>query len=351
MQALGLAQKTRAEPEEIVRSLGAVQSQDYGPAKWSIGQRLQGSTDSALDDAVDSGRILRTHVLRPTWHLVLPEDIRWMLELTAPRVRQLSSYYLRQLELTPDAIDRGLEVINDALTSGDHLTRRELGVALAESGIETESMRLGYICSEAELAGLICNGARRGKQHTYALLEDRAPGARKLTHDEALAELTLRYFTSHGPSTVHDFRWWSSLKIADIRRGLEMVGSELRSIEGDDGRTYWSSAAAPRPRKPTAHVLLLQPYDEYLVGYTETKYVIDIDGRAREAVSGAPAFNGVVVADTQVVGRWKRRLSRDSVLLQVALYRPLSSREGRSLDATVEDHGRFLGLPASLELV
>ena len=351
MKALGLLSNGWTSPEEVVRGLGAVQSQDYGPAKWSIAHRLVGTTDFALDELVDSGKILRTHVLRPTWHFVLPEDIRWMLELTGPRVHALSSSHLRQLELTPKIIEQCCEIIEEILSPGEHLTRREIGEALARRGIATESMRLGYICSEAELAGLICNGARRGKQHTYALLRDRAPNARSMSQDEALADLTRRYFTSHGPSTVHDFRWWSSLKIADIRRGLEMVGSDLQSTEGADGRTYWSGAAGPQSRKKEDHLLLLQPYDEYLVGYSETKYVLDIDGRASEAASGAPAFNGVVVADTQIVGRWKRKLNKDSVLLQIALYRRLSPPETSALEATVEDHGRFLGLSANLELV
>ena len=350
MHALGLLRKARSEPEEIVRALCAVQSQDYGPAKWSIGHRLTGSTDAALDEAVDSGRILRTHVLRPTWHFVLPEDIRWMLELTAPRVRQMSAYYMRQLELTPEVIERSLAIILEALSRGEHMTRRELGVTLTERGIEAETMRLGYICSEAELAGLICSGARKGKQQTYALLQYRAPQARVLTHDEALAELTLRYFTSHGPATVHDFRWWSSLKISDIRRGIEMAGSELQPIEGDGGLTYWSGASAPRLPKKSTHILLLQPYDEYLVGYTESKYVLDIDGSAREAAPRSPAFNGVVIADSQIIGRWKRTIGKETVRLLVALNRRLAPQEERALEATVEEHGRFLGRSAELIL-
>ena len=143
-------------------------------------------------------------MLRPTWHFVTPEDICWLLTATAPRIRALNAYMNRQLELDDALLLRSNVAIAKALQGGQQLTRAELGTALAEAGIVATGMRLGYIVHCAELDAIVCSGARRGKQFTYALLDERAPKAKRLDHNEALAELTLRYFSSHGPATVKD---------------------------------------------------------------------------------------------------------------------------------------------------
>ena len=161
--------------EEVGGWLGAVQSQDYGPAKWSIGQRLRGARDGDLDEAYGRGTILRTHILRPTWHFVLPEDIRWMLELTAPRVRQTMAYYDRQLGLDPALTRKTIKLISRALASESRMTRTELATVLNKAGIDAHGQRLNHIVMNVELAGAICSGGLRGKQHTYALLDERVP--------------------------------------------------------------------------------------------------------------------------------------------------------------------------------
>ncbi len=194
-------------PEDVVRLLGAVQSQDYPGAKWSLGQRVRNSTDTAIDKAFAEGRILRTHVLRPTWHFVLPDDMRWMLELTAPRVHALNAYMYRQHELDKPLFARAHIAFARALRGGVQLTRAEMADVLAKAGIKAEKNRLAYIMMHAELEGLICSGGLKGKHHTYSLLEERAPNARKLNRDEALAELVLRFLTGHAPATAKHFVW------------------------------------------------------------------------------------------------------------------------------------------------
>jgi len=215
--------------------LGAVQAQEYALAKWSLGQRSRDAHDAIVEQAIADGAILRTHVLRPTWHFVLPEDIRWMLDLTGPRVQASTGSYLRKLGLDEDVLMKANTKIERALRGGNQLMRKELKVVLEKGGIEVDGVRLGFIMGDAELNGLVCSGARRGKQHTYALLSERAPDARVLDPDVALLELTLRYFTSHGPATVKDFNWWSSLRMADIRTGIEMAGSRQ-----DRRHTHWN---------------------------------------------------------------------------------------------------------------
>jgi hypothetical protein len=217
----GTPLKTAAD---VVGWLGAVQSQDYAGAKWAVAQRTNGLTDADLDQAFADGSILRTHVLRPTWHFVTPADIRWLLAVTKPRVHALNAYMYRQCELDETLLRRSSDVLANALVGGRQLTRTELGASLAQAGIVAEGIRLGYIIHYAELEAVICSGARRGKQFTYALLEERAPQAKRLDPDAALAELAKRYFTSHGPATLKDLTWWSSLTLAEARMAVELAG-------------------------------------------------------------------------------------------------------------------------------
>jgi hypothetical protein len=215
------------EPVDVVRWLGAVQAQEYAAAKWAIGQRMRRATDDAVERALSEGSILRTHVLRPTWHFVAPEDIRWMLELTGPRIKATIASYARNVSLDEVTFKRSQKVMERALRGGRHLTRSALRQTFQRAGIPTNGIRAVLMLMRAELDGLICSGPRAGKEFTYALLEERVPRSQPLTRDEALRELTRRYFTSRGPATLQDFVWWSGLTTADARSGIEMAGSDL----------------------------------------------------------------------------------------------------------------------------
>ena len=250
----------RRKPADVVASSGAVQAQEYEPAKWGLGLRMQdGATDAQIERAFERGEILRTHVMRPTWHFVTPDDIRWLLELTAPRVHQRMAPYDRQLELDTKTMVRGTAVIERALRDKQHLTRSELADRLRDSKLAITGMRLAHLALYAELEAVICSGPRRGKQFTYALLAERAPGARRLQRDEALFELSRRYFGSHGPATIRDFVWWSGLTTGDAKRGLEMARARREDV---GGRTYWSIDLPRRGRRRDSLAHLLPIYDE-----------------------------------------------------------------------------------------
>jgi winged helix DNA-binding protein len=334
-------------PTEVVRWLGAVQSQDYGPAKWSIAQRMTEVDDGALDRAFDDGDFLRTHVLRPTWHFVLPEDIRWLLALTGPRVHALNAYAYRRVGLDDDTRRKSGRLLARTLRGGEQRTRKELKVVLERAGIATEGFGLAYILINAELEGIICSGARRGKQHTYALLDERVPPAESMPRDEALGELIRRYFTSHGPATAKDLRWWSSLTLSDITRGVEIAGSQL-THEVIDGVGYWSGTTTSFDEEVSPTVHLLQAYDEYIVGYTESKFVLDPSGGARSLPPGRPMFNHAVILDGRVAGHWKRTLTKGSVAIEAALYEPFDGAATRALQAEADAHGRFLDRSATV---
>ena len=236
------------DPANLVAWMGAVQAQDFPGARWALGMRLSGATDLDILDAFDEGRILRTHILRPTWHFVAPADIRWMLAVSAPRMHVANGSSYRTNGLESSSLPRGAAIICRALEGGRHLTRGELGDQLASAGLPHTGSALAHIVMFAELEALICSGPLRGRQFTYSLLDERVPPAASLDPDEALGELARRYFTSHGPATVRDFAWWSGLTTTLVRRGLAVAGRHLARREAD-GREHWFAAAAPAARK------------------------------------------------------------------------------------------------------
>ena len=336
-----------ANPADVVGYLGAVQSQDYGAAKWALGMRLTASTDAAIEQAFNEGKILRTHVMRPTWHFVTPVDIRWMLELTAPRVNALAAYYYRQVELHEAIFEQCKKVIIKALEGGNHLTRKELVTALEEAGVATNDLRATHILMWSELDTLICSGTRRGKQHTYALLDERAPQAKSLPRQEALAELIRRYFMGHSPATLSDFVWWSGLTMADAKAGIESVKSEL-ACEMIDGQNYWFSPAAitVQPTEPTAY--LLPNYDEYSVGYSDRSALYEGDAPDHLDPRGAILLNYIIVMDSQVIGAWRRTLKRGRVIIELKPFAPLTDIQTAAIQKAAEHYGSFLGLSAEL---
>lgn len=339
-----LAQQPFATPEEVVSWMGAVQSQEYLGAIWSLGMRVRDATDDTIERAFAEGRLLRTHVLRPTWHFVAPADIRWMLELTAPRIKSLMTYYDRQLALDGALYARSNDAIARALEGGKHLTRAELGSALAEAGIVAKGQRLGHIVSHAELDAVTCSGPRRGKQFTYALLAERAPQAKSLPREAALAELTRRYFTSHGPATDRDFSWWSGLTLADARSGIEMLGSRL-SHEEIDGQSYWFSAEQPPVAEPAPGAFLLPTYDELLVGYSGFGAALT-GGRGNGEWE---RFNATIIIGGQVVGNWRRTIAKGVAVVECVLFQPPTAPDREAIFAAAQRYGAFFGV--SVEVV
>lgn len=342
--------RSRLGPVEVVRQLVASQAQDFAGAKWALGLRTRDAGDAVVEAAFNDGAILRTHVLRPTWHFVTPDDIRWLLALTGPRVAARSGPRLRQLGLDGATLKKATVAVVRALEASEHLTRDELRVALARAGVATPEQRMAYILMHAELEAIICSGPRRGKQFTYALLDRRTPGARRLSRDDALAELSARYFASRGPATAHDFAKWSGLTIAQARAGIEAVGARLRRQE-IDGIAHWSGRSPPNRlaagRQPAAHLLSI--YDEYLSSYRDRRAICD-PAFAKRLVGKGSALTYVLIIDGRIAGSWRRSFKGRSVHLQLDLFRPLNAAERRAVKAAANRFVRFLGPDRVLDL-
>jgi hypothetical protein len=252
----------------------------------------------------------------------------------------------RQLELDDDLFGRSNAAIAEALTGAQYLTRTELGAVLGQASIVAEGIRLGYIVHRAELDAIVCSGPRRGKQFTYALLDERAPQAKTLERKEALAKLTKRYFTSHGPAMAQDFAWWSGLTLADVREGLDMVQGALIQ-EMVDGQTYWLSPDGPVAKAPSPTAYLLPNYDEYLISYRDSRPAFEPEYTQLFMLRNV-VFSHFVVIDGRVVGSWKRTFEKKTVVITLRLFEPLSEAQFHAIHAAAERYGSFLGMPVTL---
>jgi len=338
-----------ARPSELIRALGAVQSQDYAGAKWGLAQRLRGVTDAAIEREIDEGRILRTHVLRPTWHFVAAEDLRWMLELTAPRVNVANAHYSRHLGIDREVFRRSDAVLAKALSGGKFLTRAELRLELAHAGLKIPTgQHLSHLMMQAELDGVVCSGPRRGKQFTYALLDERAPASGISSRDEALSELARRYFATRSPATPQDFAWWSGLTIKDAKRGIDLAGRDLEAVTLG-GQNYWVSSAAPRPPRPARTVFLLPNYDEYFIGFRDRRAFGDRIGHTRPITGGTALIPHVIVIDGQLVGAWKRVIEKNRVRVALSFMTTLSAAERKGVGEAVRRLGAFLESPVEID--
>jgi len=278
---------------------------------------------------------------------VLPADLRWLLLLIGPRMRARMASYYWQHGLTDAMFAKSQAVLREALAGGRQLLRKEVAAAFARGRIATDGLRLRFLLLQAELDLVVCSGALRGKHQTFALVDDLVPPAPPLSEAEAPAELTRRYFASHGPATLKDFLWWSSLSAAQARHGLELLeGKGLRRLEAG-GRSHWIGEAPARRAATGTPVHLLQAFDEYIIGYTESRNVLSVAGEP-DALTGAPRYANMVTRDGQVIGFWRTVVEPEEALVEVHLARPLDGATRSALEDEVERYGRFLQLPARL---
>ncbi len=330
-------------PKELVYWMGAMQAQDYPMAKWAIGTRLPGITDQAVEIAIANADIIRTHLLRPTWHFVAAEDVYWMLDLTAPQINAAQSSRDHQLDLTEDVIAKSNTTIEKALSTGRHLTREELITALHQAGITTDQNRASHLFARAELEKIICSGASRGSKTTYALLSERVPKHNDISKDEALEKLAKRYFTSRSPATLQDFTWWSGLPARDASKALELVKSDFDRVLTDD-RTYWLSHGITLPHTGRDGAYLLPTYDEYIISYSDRSASIppQLEQYMKE-ISDRGVFRPIIVVEGEVVGIWKRSLHNESIRIEIQPFIDLNPATKEWITGAAARYGSFLG--------
>lgn len=313
---------------DLIAWFGAVQAQEYAQTKWGLGLRLANTVDSDIEKAFNDGKILRTHILRPTWHFVTAEDIRWLLMLTAPRVNAANAFMYKSLALDEKVFNRCNDIMIAELQGGRHLTRDAINEAFQKNNIDAKGHRLSYIMMQAELRGLVCSGARMGNQFTYALLEERVPQTDEKNYDEALTEITKRYFLSRGPASIKDFSTWSGLTLTACKQGIEMNKPYLNTqiIENTE---YYFTDRATQNDKQIKEIFLLPIYDELIMGYKDRDPIFEFKNSLKTAKL---LYECMIIFEGQVIGSWKRTMKQKSMEVEFDLFKPLTKNQTKALE-------------------
>jgi len=331
--------------KELVSWMGAMQAQDYAMVKWAIGVRLPGSALPEIEAAIETGEIIRTHMLRPTWHFVSADDIYWMLELMAPYIKASLKSRHQELGLSEAVVAKSNAVLEKALRAEKHLSREALMAEFEKAQIAIDENRASHLLMRAELDGLICSGATKTGKQSYALLEARVPKTKPLGKEEALAKLAKKYFNSHGPATLQDFTWWSGLPVGAARQAFEMVESDFTS-ETIGALTYWFTGLDNIGTNQES-VYLLPAFDEIIISYIDRRAALPLEDH-NKAVSNNGIFRPVIVVNGQVNGIWRRTLKKDKVVIETEAFKPLDdTTKGLIEDAAIQ-FGHFLEKKAEI---
>lgn len=334
-------------PKEILGWMGAMQAQDFNMAKWAIGLRLKKATEKNIDEAINSGEIVRTHLLRPTWHFVSADDIHWMIKLTAPRIKSSMKARNKQLELSKNVFEKSNALFEKVLRDQNHLTRKELLNELNKAKIPTTDNRGSHLLMNAELDGIICSGRIKAKQITYALLHERIGMPKAFDKEEALAKLATKYFESHCPATLYDFIWWSGLSATDAKLSLELIKSNFISKK-INAVEYWFSDSFSFSKKRKESTFLLPAFDEFLISYKDRSAAIIFEHQAK-AFSKNGIFWPVIVTNGIAVGTWKREIKKDQIIIQTHLF-DQQNIDVKSIEKEAGKLGFFLNKKAKIIL-
>ena len=328
-------------PEEIVQHLGAMQAQDYAMAKWAIGSRCD-ATEREIEEAINSGKIIRTHILRPTWHLVSAEDIYWMLDVSGPQVKRIILAETKKYGCDEKEFDKINSAIEKILAGNNHLTREEI---IQELNVKkfSDDYKLSpvLIMMYAELDGVVCNGKMKGKKMTYALLEERVPKPKtKLTKEEALAKLAQRYFESRGPATAADFSHWSGFSTTICKSAINAISLQLNNI-AIDNQQYWFGKDHPNPDNFRESVHFLAAFDEYLISYKNRESSILLEHQPK-AFTKNGIFKPTIVENGKVIGTWKRTIKKDHVKIETDFFNQTEMSKKQILFEGIKSFEKYL---------
>ena len=303
------------QPKELVSWLGAMQAQNYSMVKWAVGMRLKSATIQTVEEALRKGEILRTHVMRPTWHLVAAEDIRWMLKLSAQRIKSANDSFAKgyNLEITDELYAKSYNLLEKILCGNKSLTKQEIAEHFCCSGIlvEADNHRMTRFMVRAEQEGIVCSGEDKGGKYTYALLEERVPPVPEITKDEALARLARSYFRSHAPAVLQDFIWWSGLPVSEAKQAIYLIESEL-TAEQWNGQTWYEDRTDVLPK------------EHYSKAFTNNGL-----------------FYPVILHEGQVIGNWSKSAKKGSASIECSWFRSNDCVDETVLNQEKDKYMRF----------
>lgn len=311
-----LVNPTYNSPAELVKWMGALQAQNYEMSKWAIGIRLKNGNLNSINEALQQGKIIRMHIMRPTWHFVAAEDVQWMLQLSSKRIRSANESFGKQWNIPEKTYSRCNRLIEKALEEYQNMTKQEIGIELKNYGIPVDIHLLSRYLTRAETEGIICSGIDKNGKPTYALLNKRIPPTKVLHHDEALSKLATAYFRSHSPASLQDFVWWSGLTISEARKAINSIEHDLIQ----DKKLYIHNAHY-NPNNKIKNILhLLPPFDEYLIGYKDRTSVIDPQHHPK-AFNTFGTFYPVILYNGKIIGNWNRP-PKGKTTIETSLFDP-----------------------------
>lgn len=312
-----LSQPAFEKPEDLVNWMGAIQAQDYTMAKWALGIRLNNATLADVEKSLQEGKILRTHILRPTWHFIVAEDIRWMIQLSGKRIKTAFQSYGKTYGIDYNNYTKTCSLLENVLT-GRSLTKQEIADELEKTGFKTDITQMNCLLTVAETEGIVCSGVDKNKKATYALLEERVAPVKELHKEEALARLAQKYFQSHSPASLQDFSWWSGLSITEARKAIELIKSDLFT-DTFNGNEFFVHNRYKCPMKSNNILHFLPAYDEYLISYKNRTDVLDKDYYSK-GFTNHGTFYPVVSYNGKIVGNWKKVKKKTETDIEISLF-------------------------------
>ena len=305
-------------PQELIRWMGAMQAQEYTMSKWAIGTRLKSGSLAQVEKALERGEIIRTHIMRPTWHFVPAEDLRWMLQLSGQRVKKSFDSYAKKFGVPESTHTACASLLETILRDHNHLTKLEIAEALKHAGITDNTSLAEYFIGRAESSGLLCSGADKDKKVTYALIDERIPSTKELHKDEALAKLARRYFQSHSPAGFQDFLWWSGLTITETRHAIHLIEGELIKDRYAEHELFvHESWVESKPSGDVVH--FLPSFDEYLISYKDRSTVLD-PKHYPKAFNNFGIFYPVILHNGKIVGNWKKVTKKSGTTIETTFF-------------------------------
>jgi hypothetical protein len=325
----------------MVKHFGAVQAQDYLGALWAVGQRVANSTEASVEQSLNDRSIVRSWPMRGTLHFVLPEDLRWMIDLLAPRIIHKSQSIVRGVGLTNQHFIKSRTIVEKALEGGKILDRNELYAALAKGKIDTEDSRGLHILGRLAMEKVICFGPRNGKQQTFTLLDDWIPPTKPLSTDESMAAIALRYYHGHGPASVHDLAWWTGLTITEASQATDMIIAQLEKVTFGERTLYMKPGLNDIPATQTT-ARLLSAYDEFLISYQD-RSASETDA-IRKLKDLNAIFTSTVIVNGSIVGTWKRSITNKGVKVDITKIDKISKQADVAIKKECSKYASFIGL-------
>lgn len=350
-----LAPRPDASAAEVVTHLGALQSQELWSGEWSIGSRSTCVDAAAVHDATMQRQVLRTWPMRGAIHFVPAIDAGWMLELGRTTAFKGVERRRDHLGLSEENAVAAIGVLHDALAHGEPVTRSECTRILESTGVLKDPKHSYHLLWFAAQHGATCIGPQVDGEQTFVALGPWVAAPEDLTRDDALAELAVRDFDSHGPANRKELGRWTALPAADVRRGIELAGERLTPVDTELGEMLLSTSVADTldgtamdPPERGREVLLLPGFDEYVLGYGDRSTMMTPEQLQLVIPGRNGIFRPTVVDDGVVVGTWKRTVKKTRLDVAVSSFEHLNARQRKGVERAAGEYGRFLGLDVAV---